>query len=178
MRPLAGGERLLGMRVAYTPGHASHHVCYMHEDSGTAFIGDVAGGADSALRSDRCHRHRRPTSTSRPGSSRSGSSKRGSRCASALTHFGAVENPAEHLAVVRERLREEASLARRLSEPEYEQHHREWIENSLDPETAAELLQAVPPPYQWSGLNRYWRKRERSKPRSARGALASARPPL
>ena len=39
---LAGGERVLGMRVAYTPGHASHHVCYLHEESGTAFVGDVA----------------------------------------------------------------------------------------------------------------------------------------
>ena len=39
---LAGGETVLGMRVAYTPGHASHHVCYLHEDSGTAFVGDVA----------------------------------------------------------------------------------------------------------------------------------------
>ena len=39
---LSGGETVLGMRVAYTPGHASHHVCYLHEDSGTAFVGDVA----------------------------------------------------------------------------------------------------------------------------------------
>ena len=42
VRPLAGGETVLGMRVAYTPGHASHHVCYLHEESGTAFVGDVA----------------------------------------------------------------------------------------------------------------------------------------
>ena len=42
VKPLAGGETVLGMRVAYTPGHASHHVSYLHEASGTAFIGDVA----------------------------------------------------------------------------------------------------------------------------------------
>ena len=42
VRVLSGGETVLGMRVAYTPGHASHHVCYLHEDSGTAFVGDVA----------------------------------------------------------------------------------------------------------------------------------------
>jgi glyoxylase-like metal-dependent hydrolase (beta-lactamase superfamily II) len=30
-------------RVAYTPGHASHHVAYLHEPSGRAFVGDVAG---------------------------------------------------------------------------------------------------------------------------------------
>ncbi len=40
---LTGGESLLDGRfeVAYTPGHASHHVSYLHE--GTAFVGDVGG---------------------------------------------------------------------------------------------------------------------------------------
>src|ERR1035437_2713441 len=40
---LTGGERLLGGRfeVAYTPGHASHHVSYRHDT--TAFVGDVGG---------------------------------------------------------------------------------------------------------------------------------------
>src|SRR5947209_708490 len=45
LRVLNGGERLsIGGRdfaVAYTPGHASHHVSYLHE--GTAFVGDVGG---------------------------------------------------------------------------------------------------------------------------------------
>src|SRR3954454_21742943 len=31
------------LRYAYTPGHASHHVSYLHEASGTAFTGDAAG---------------------------------------------------------------------------------------------------------------------------------------
>src|ERR671919_1114595 len=43
LRPLRGGESILGFTVAYTPGHASHHVCYLHEESGRAFVGDVAG---------------------------------------------------------------------------------------------------------------------------------------
>ena len=33
VKPLSGGEQILGMRVAYTPGHASHHVCYLHEET-------------------------------------------------------------------------------------------------------------------------------------------------
>ena len=43
LRVLHGGERLLGgaFEVAYTPGHASHHVSYLHD--GTAFVGDVGG---------------------------------------------------------------------------------------------------------------------------------------
>ena len=41
---LAGGETVLdAFRVEYTPGHASHHVSFLHEPSGTAFVGDVAG---------------------------------------------------------------------------------------------------------------------------------------
>ena len=40
---LRGGETVEGFRVAYTPGHASHHVCYLHEETGDAYVGDVAG---------------------------------------------------------------------------------------------------------------------------------------
>jgi glyoxylase-like metal-dependent hydrolase (beta-lactamase superfamily II) len=45
LRVLTGGERDVegAFRVEYTPGHASHHVCYFHEPSGWAFVGDVAG---------------------------------------------------------------------------------------------------------------------------------------
>jgi glyoxylase-like metal-dependent hydrolase (beta-lactamase superfamily II) len=44
---LAGGEEIdvAGRRltVAYTPGHASHHVSYAALDAGVAFVGDSAG---------------------------------------------------------------------------------------------------------------------------------------
>jgi glyoxylase-like metal-dependent hydrolase (beta-lactamase superfamily II) len=42
-----GGERLdVGgrpIRVAYTPGHAVHHVSYLDETDGTAYVGDTCG---------------------------------------------------------------------------------------------------------------------------------------
>jgi len=43
LRVLAGGERIFGgaFEVAYTPGHASHHVSYLH--AGCAFVGDTGG---------------------------------------------------------------------------------------------------------------------------------------
>ena len=45
--PLRGGERIdVGGRtfnVAYTPGHASHHVSYFDASSGVAFVGDTGG---------------------------------------------------------------------------------------------------------------------------------------
>jgi glyoxylase-like metal-dependent hydrolase (beta-lactamase superfamily II) len=47
IRPLAGGETIrLGerdLRVAYTPGHAQHHVSFFDEATGTALVGDTAG---------------------------------------------------------------------------------------------------------------------------------------
>jgi glyoxylase-like metal-dependent hydrolase (beta-lactamase superfamily II) len=159
VRPLAGGEDVLGMRVAYTPGHASHHVCYLHEETGTAFVGDVAAvripGVDLVV-----------PPTPPPDIDIEAwldsidlvESWRPERLA--VTHFGAVEEPVEHLGLVRERLREEADLARRLPEGEYERHHRERVAATAgSPEAAEELIQCVPPQYQWRGLNRYWEKR-------------------
>ena len=45
LRVLKGGETDIegAFRVEYTPGHASHHVCYFHEPSRWAFVGDVGG---------------------------------------------------------------------------------------------------------------------------------------
>jgi len=47
LMPLRGGERLVvagrELEVAYTPGHASHHVSYFGRDTGVAFVGDTGG---------------------------------------------------------------------------------------------------------------------------------------
>jgi len=43
VRALGGGEQIGDWEVAYTPGHARHHVSYLHRPSMTAFTGDVAG---------------------------------------------------------------------------------------------------------------------------------------
>jgi glyoxylase-like metal-dependent hydrolase (beta-lactamase superfamily II) len=157
VRVLRGGETVLGMRVAYTPGHASHHVCYLHEDSGTAFSGDVA-----AVRIPPSSLVVPPTPPPdidvEAWEESIGIVEGWNPTRLALTHFGAVDDPAEHLARVRERLREEAQLARELSEGDYERRHRERVEAAVGAETAVELLQAVPPQYQWRGLDRYWRK--------------------
>src|SRR4051812_46447043 len=40
---LHGGETVEGFRVEYAPGHASHHVVYLHEETNEAFLGDVGG---------------------------------------------------------------------------------------------------------------------------------------
>lgn len=159
VRALAGGEQVLGMRVTYTPGHASHHVCYFHEESGTAFTGDVAGaripGVDLVVPPTPPPDIDVEAWEDSLGIVESWQPER-----LALTHFGAIEDPLPHLATVRERLREEARLARELPEAEYETHHRERVTKAADSdEAAAEMIQCVPPEYQWRGLDRYWSKR-------------------
>lgn len=160
VRPLSGGETVHGMRVAYTPGHASHHVCYLHEESGTAFVGDVA-----AVSIPETNMVVPPTPPPDIDIEAWGDSigvvESWLPERLALTHFGAVDDPVPHLAHVRERLHEEAQLAKQLSEDEYERRHRERVaEQASTPEAATELIQCVPPEYQWRGLDRYWRKRE------------------
>jgi glyoxylase-like metal-dependent hydrolase (beta-lactamase superfamily II) len=164
VRPLAGGETVLGMRVAYTPGHASHHVCYLHEDSGTAFVGDVA-----ACRIPPSNLVVPPTP---PPDIDIETWERSLDLVAewtprrlALTHFGAVEDDVPgHLEKVRAKLREEAGLARRMEKEEYDADVEQRIRGQLAQEgiegdTVEELLQAVPTAYQWGGLDRYWRKK-------------------
>jgi glyoxylase-like metal-dependent hydrolase (beta-lactamase superfamily II) len=164
IRSLAGGENVLGMRVAYTPGHASHHVCYFHEDSGIAFVGDVA-----AVRIPPSKLVLPPTPPPdidvetwlRSLDVVAGWSPR----RLGLTHFGAVEDDVpRHLETVREKLRQEAELARRLPKDRYDADLESRIraqlrEEGIEGETEEELLQAVPTDYQWGGLDRYWRKK-------------------
>ena len=40
---LSGGERVEGFEVLPAPGHAAHHVVYLDEADGSAYVGDVAG---------------------------------------------------------------------------------------------------------------------------------------
>ena len=161
---LSGGETVLGMRVAYTPGHASHHVCYLHEESGTAFTGDIA-----ACRIPPSNLIMPPTPPpdidveTWLDSIAIVESWQPQRLA--LTHFGAVEEdvPA-YLEETRARLREEAELVKGAPQEIYEadlQHRirERMTAEGLGEESIEELLQAVPTAYQWPGLDRYWRKR-------------------
>jgi len=154
---LSGGETVRGMRVAYTPGHASHHVAYLHEETGTAFTGDVAGVRipDTGL----------VIAPTPPPDIDLEAWEESLRLIEAwdpqrlvLTHFGAVDEPAAHIAALRETLAEEADLARRLPREGYEADLRRRIAARTG---AAEeqVDQAAPVANQWGGLDRYWRKK-------------------
>jgi len=107
LRILEGGETiLLGSRkiaVAYTPGHASHHVSYFEDAEGVAFVGDTAGIKIEG------HSYAMPA-TPPPdidlkiwdGSLAAILERKPRRLF--LTHFGFSDNPAAQLAQFRERL--------------------------------------------------------------------------
>ena len=164
VRPLSGGETVHGMQVAYTPGHASHHVCYFHEDSGTAFVGDVA-----ACRIPPSNLIVPPTPPPDIDIEVWGESLDTVAAWSprrlALTHFGVVEDDVPgHIERVRAKLRREADLARQMEKDEYDSDlerriREELAAEGIEGDTVDELLQAVPTAYQWGGLDRYWRKR-------------------
>jgi glyoxylase-like metal-dependent hydrolase (beta-lactamase superfamily II) len=168
VRVLSGGETVHGMRVAYTPGHASHHVCYLHEDSGTAFVGDVA--ACRIPPSNVIVPPTPPPDIDIETWEESLDTVAGwSPQRLALTHFGSIdEDVPGHIEKVRAKLREEAELARRMPKEEYDADNearirRALAEEGIEGDTVDELLQAVPIAYQWGGLDRYWRKKAESE---------------
>jgi glyoxylase-like metal-dependent hydrolase (beta-lactamase superfamily II) len=158
LHALVGGETVEGFRVAYTPGHASHHVCFLHEDSGDAYVGDVAGvrippydhtiaptpppDIDVEAWLDSLH----TVASWNPQS----------LC---LTHFGRVTAVAEHLHRMRCALTDSADSARLDGEEGFIARLESGLSEATDPATVEVFEQAAPPDQLYQGLERYWRKR-------------------
>ena len=160
LRPLAGGESVLGFEVAYTPGHASHHVSYFHPDSGRAFVGDTAGVRIPP--SDYVLPPTPPPDIDLEAWNRSlDVILDWSPESLAITHFGEIPGAAAHLELVRQRLREQEEQAREMDGEQFERSLTAEIERRAGPESSAALRQAIPPEQQWLGLDRYRRKRGR-----------------
>jgi glyoxylase-like metal-dependent hydrolase (beta-lactamase superfamily II) len=155
VRVLNGGETLGDFRVAYTPGHASHHVSYLHEPSGRAFTGDVTGvriegggvlaptpPPDIDLQAWRASLELieawRPRSLG-------------------VTHFGTYEDVEYQLGAIREQLGRVEALARTCDQVAFASAIREMVAGSSAPRTAAVYEQAMPPEQCFAGLARYLR---------------------
>ena len=168
---LAGGERIAAadreLEVAYTPGHASHHVSFFDRASGIAFAGDVAG-----VRTGRALFVLPPTpppdidvETWLDSIER----VRQWRAATLMvTHFGVHEDADAQLDAMRTHLTEMAGIARGVVEAggsdaaqveRFTQSMRAYMERHL-PAAEADLYGTAAPLDQcWLGLARYWRKR-------------------
>jgi glyoxylase-like metal-dependent hydrolase (beta-lactamase superfamily II) len=166
-----GGEQIQevgrSLEVAYTPGHASHHVSYFVRDAGIAFVGDVAGvkltpygdvlaptpPPDIDLEAWRESLRRiegwQPQTLF-------------------LTHFGPAAPHGAHLGELRENLDTASRLAKALLDREAADEDREasfvaeWrrkLRQRMD-ETDVRMYEVASRfDLSWRGLARYWRKR-------------------
>jgi glyoxylase-like metal-dependent hydrolase (beta-lactamase superfamily II) len=158
LKVLSGGETVLGFKVAYTPGHASHHVCYLHESTGAAFVGDMAG-----VRVPPAGLTLAPTPP--PDIDVEAWERSLSTIAAwepqvlALTHFGTADDPPAQLSAVRESLRWEAGLASDTDQDGFMAAMHERIVSAVPAEDVAAVEQAAPLDHLFLGLDRWHSKR-------------------
>jgi glyoxylase-like metal-dependent hydrolase (beta-lactamase superfamily II) len=151
------GEHVLGLACFASPGHASHHVCYLDAD-GTLLAGDATGvriqpGA-----------HIMPVAPPPDVDLEAWAHtldeiewRRPQRLA--LPHFGVVDDPGEHLARMREALDRWAEwVGDGMEEDEFVGAARAELEATEGPN--ADVYELAAPLWQsFAGLRRYWDKR-------------------
>jgi ketol-acid reductoisomerase len=176
LRPLDGGERVHGFEVRYTPGHASHHVAYLHEETGRAFVGDVAGV---------CLAQGGPVLPPTPppdvdldlwlGSLDAISAWRPASLG--LPHFGLVDDVDEHLATIRDQVERHGRLAEALDQEAYVATVGAELRAAAGPELEGDYRRVVPLAQNHVGLRR-WIDRGASSPgRGHRSADSASAPP-
>jgi glyoxylase-like metal-dependent hydrolase (beta-lactamase superfamily II) len=155
IRPLADGVSIGPFQVFDTPGHARHHVVYLHRSEGVAFVGDVAGvrippssfvlpptmppefDAPAWLASiDRIERAA-PTRV-------------------VPTHFGSYDDVETHLQAARESVTYWSELARDATQDAFVHAVESEIEKVGDPGATAAYRIAAAPDLMWLGARRYW----------------------
>jgi glyoxylase-like metal-dependent hydrolase (beta-lactamase superfamily II) len=171
VKSLHGDERIrIGSRVfdvAYTPGHASHHVSYFDRANGLAWVGDTAGirvgGSRFVL-----------APTPPPDIDLEAWQESLVRIAAwepaslFLTHFGPAQPARRQLDEVTLRLGEAAEMVRQSLEAgpaedqqfaAYRDEFARYVRRFVPEHDAALYERAAPALYNWQGLARYWRKR-------------------
>jgi glyoxylase-like metal-dependent hydrolase (beta-lactamase superfamily II) len=152
------GDRVVGLQCFPSPGHASHHVCYLHDD-GTLYAGDAVGvriqpgrhvmpvcpppevDVDGWFRTFEEIERRKPARL-------------------ALIHFGVAESPSEHLAMLRGELTKWAERGHEgLDEQAWVGAARRDLEAAVGEEEADHWERAAPLWQSHLGMKRYWDKK-------------------
>jgi glyoxylase-like metal-dependent hydrolase (beta-lactamase superfamily II) len=150
------GDRVLGLDCFPSPGHASHHVCYLAAD-GTLYAGDAAGVRIQP------HRAVLPP-TPPPELDPEGwehtldeiERRRPARLA--LVHFGVAEDVDRHVAELRRRLADWVErVGRGASEEEFAEAARDDLREDAESDVW-EYERAMPFWQSYAGLRRYWEK--------------------
>jgi glyoxylase-like metal-dependent hydrolase (beta-lactamase superfamily II) len=169
---LAGGERVTAggreVEVAYTPGHASHHVSFFDRASGVAFVGDTGGirrGAGTYIMPP----------TPPPDIDLEAWRASADRILAwdpdtlFLTHFGPFRGVRPHFQELFDRLDSWSERVRRLladasiddveRERRFVEEGRQDIRRTVGDGEAEQYARAGRLDYSWQGLARYWRSR-------------------
>ena len=164
---LVGGESIEGFRVAHAPGHARHHVVYLHEATGDAYVGDVAGVRIPPI--DFTIPPTPPPDIDVEAWRESLAKIRDWKPETVfITHFGAYAGAAEHLDRFETSLSDVVEMARRIihsgasDEAKYEQFRDEvlaYVRAAVNEEEVRPLEFVGPLEFNWRGLLRYWKKR-------------------
>jgi len=166
---LKGGERLelsgRAIAVAYTPGHAKHHVSFLDEHTGMAYVGDTAG----VRVNDYLIAPTPPPDIDIEGWQHSLDTIDAWQPVSLfLTHFGPVSPARAHLARFRTTVATAAETSRELiaaggSDAEmstrFTERMREDVRKALPEHDARVAELAAPFDQLWQGLARYWQKK-------------------
>jgi glyoxylase-like metal-dependent hydrolase (beta-lactamase superfamily II) len=171
LRVLRGGERVAAggrdLDVAYTPGHASHHVSYFSADTGIAFVGDTAG---VRLQAGRFIMAATPPPDIDLEAWRESFATIGAWHPGTLflTHFGPYAPVAGHLTEMAEHLELSSGLVKASLAREGTDEDREvWFRDEIRRELRRRMGEADAQAYEvagrfdlsWKGLARYWRKK-------------------
>ncbi len=172
IRVLKGGEVVTAggreLRVAHTPGHASHHVSYFDPSSRIAFVGDTAGirrGDGSYILPP----------TPPPDIDLDAWRTSEDRILAwdpdtlFLTHFGPYRGTRLHFQELMDRLGVWSAIVRRLlgdAALDDAQRERAFVDEALldlkrkvGEQEADKYNRAGRLDYSWQGLSRYWKKR-------------------
>ena len=172
VRTLRGGEQIAAggrtLDVAYTPGHASHHVSFFDRSSGIAFVGDTAG-----IRRGQGNYILPPAP---PPDIDVEAWRQSADLILAwdpdtlfLTHFGPFHGARPHFQELFERIQLWSELVRRLlKDPALTDDERQdrfvaeavqELRRVVGETEAGQYSRAGRLDYSWQGLARYWRKR-------------------
>jgi glyoxylase-like metal-dependent hydrolase (beta-lactamase superfamily II) len=169
---LKGGERIdavgRDLEVAYTPGHASHHVSYFSADTGIAFAGDAAG---IRLRPGAFIMPPTPPPDIDLEAWRDSLRRIAEWRADTVfvTHFGPHTPAGAHLTEMESHMELTASLVKAsLARPGSDEDREQWVTEELRRELRRRMSESEARAYEvagpfdlsWRGLARYWRKKE------------------
>jgi len=153
------GDRVVGLECFPSPGHAAHHVCYLHED-GTLYAGDAAGVRirPSPIALPVCP----PPEVDVEGWFRTFDEiERRQPERIALVHFGVTDAPAEHIASLREHLASWAERVREgLDQEAWVAAARHDLEAAVGEDEADHWERAGPLWQSYLGMKRYWDKKQ------------------